>query len=241
MTPILDEDASRMLLSEGGLQYEEEYAVLFPWFALALGVAVFFLLTRYCPKLPFTGIMFLVGTCMGIGATKTGNDDQLTSSILMWDNINGEVLLLVFLPGLIFKDAFSLDLHLFQLAINQCLLFAFPMMLGGTVLTACVAYFVFPYSWSWNLAMTFGAILSATDPVAVNVLLNELGAPPRLKIHVSGESLLNDGSSIVFYSIFSAMFLHELNIPGVGETYDVADGFKIFFREALGGTAFALT
>jgi NhaP-type Na+/H+ or K+/H+ antiporter len=30
--------------------------------------------------------------------------------------------------------------------------------------------------------MTFGAILSATDPVAVAVLLNELGAPPRLKV-----------------------------------------------------------
>ena len=44
--------------------------------------------------------------------------------------------------------------------------------------------------------MTFGAILSATDPVAVSVLLNEVGAPPRLKIHISGESLLNDGSAI---------------------------------------------
>ena len=44
--------------------------------------------------------------------------------------------------------------------------------------------------------MTFGAILSATDPVAVSALLNELGAPPRLKIHISGESLLNDGSAI---------------------------------------------
>eukprot|EP00798_Chlamydomonas_sp_ICE-L_P012816 gene12816-7458_t len=83
----------------------------------------------------------------------------------------------------------------------------------------------------------FGAILSATDPVAVNALLNEVGAPPRLKTHVAGESLLNDGSSIIFYSIFSEMYLHELGIPGLGEAHDVGNGFEVFFRMALGGAA----
>lgn len=60
--------------------------------------------------------------------------------------------------------------------------FAFPMVLAGTSLTALVAYFIFPYGWSFDLCMTFGSILAATDPVAVAVLLNELGAPPRLKV-----------------------------------------------------------
>jgi len=46
-------------------------------------------------------------------------------------------------------------------------------------------------------AMTFGSILSATDPVAVASLLEEVGAPPRLKIHIGGEALLNDGAAIV--------------------------------------------
>ena len=44
---------------------------------------------------------------------------------------------------------------------------------------AMVGKFMLPYGWNFNLAMTFGAILSATDPVAVSALLNELGAPPR--------------------------------------------------------------
>ena len=56
------------------------------------------------------------------------------------------------------------------------------MVLAGTSLTALVAYFIFPYGWSFDLCMTFGSILAATDPVAVAVLLNELGAPPRLKV-----------------------------------------------------------
>ena len=64
------------------------------------------------------------------------------------------------------------------------------MVLAGTCLTALVGYYIFPFGWSFNLAMTFGSILSATDPVAVSALLEEVGAPPRLKIHISGESEL---------------------------------------------------
>lgn len=67
------------------------------------------------------------------------------------------------------------------------------------------------YDWSWALCMTFGSILAATDPVAVSVLLNEVGAPPRLKMHVSGESLLNDGSagtSIIAEHLFSLHYLY---------------------------------
>jgi len=52
--------------------------------------------------------------------------------------------------------------------------------------------------------------------------------------------MLNDGSAYVFFSIFSALFLLELGIPGVGEEIDVAQGFAIFFRMAGGGAAFGV-
>ena len=52
--------------------------------------------------------------------------------------------------------------------------------------------------------------------------------------------MLNDGSSYVFYTIFSAMFLTELGIPGVGETVDLAQGVAIFFRESCGAAAFGI-
>jgi NhaP-type Na+/H+ or K+/H+ antiporter len=88
--------------------------------------------------------------------------------------------------------------------------------------------------------MTFGSILSATDPVAVAALLEEVGAPPRLKTHIAGESLLNDGSAIVFYSIFSQKFFYELGIEGFGEDIDFAKGVAMFCQKALGGCAFGI-
>lgn len=183
--------------------------------------------------------MFLIGTAMGIAAELRYNnvDNLLNQSIQLWSYINSTVLLLVFLPGLIFRDAYSLDVYIFVIALVQCLVFAFPMVLAGTSLTALVAYYIFPYGWSFNLAMTFGSILSATDPVAVAALLEQIGAPPRLKVHISGESLLNDGSAIVFFEIFSLRYLTELGIPGVGEEIDFAKGVGIFFRKALGSVA----
>jgi CPA1 family monovalent cation:H+ antiporter len=106
-----------------------------------------------------------------------------------WIPIDSEVLLLVFLPGLVFKDAALLSDHLFQRSIGQCLIFAFPMGLAGTVLRALFAFHVFPYDWSFDHCMTFGCILSAKDPVAVAALLKVTGALVRLETHIAGESL----------------------------------------------------
>jgi NhaP-type Na+/H+ or K+/H+ antiporter len=192
-------------------------AVLFPWFVQILGVLVFYILarTKWIGMLPFTGVMFVLGMAMGMGAARLDNSDRLKTSILQWSTINSILIFLVFLPGLIFKDAFALNVHLFIKSFWQTTNLAFPMVLAGTCLTALVAFYIFPYRWSWNLAMTFGAILSATDPVAVSVMLDKVGAPPRLSMLIGGESLLNDGSSYVFYTIFSLLFFLELGVEGL--------------------------
>ena len=88
--------------------------------------------------------------------------------------------------------------------------------------------------------MTFGSILSATDPVAVAALLEEVGAPPRLKVHIGGEALLNDGAAIVFFTIFAERYFNELGKEDFGEEVDWGRGFELFFRMSLGGVAIGL-
>ena len=93
-----------------------------------------------------------------------------------------------------------------------------------------------PYSWDLGASATLGAILSSTDPIAVASVLKTSGASPRLVMHIQGESLLNDGSAFVFFTLFSQMFYYELGIPGV-EQISVGDGFVLFFQMSLGGIA----
>ena len=58
-------------------------------------------------------------------------------------------------------------------------------------------FYIFALSKATSL--TFGAMLSATDPVAVVALLKELGASKRLSLLIEGESLFNDGTAMVVF------------------------------------------
>ena len=84
-------------------------------------------------------------------------------------------LTLTLLPTLIFESAFVMDVHTFKKTIGQVLILAGPGLLISAFLTSLMARYVFPYNWSWVVALLFGILLSATDPVAVVALLKELG------------------------------------------------------------------
>lgn len=45
----------------------------------------------------------------------------------------------------------------------------------------------------------FGAIISATDPIAVVVMLKELGVDKSLSTIIEGENLMNDGTALTLY------------------------------------------
>ena len=89
--------------------------------------------------------------------------------------ISPHLLLLIFLPILIFESAFTMDVHTFFKNARQILTLAAPGLMISAFLTSCIARFIFSYNWSWALCLVFGAILSATDPVAVVAILKELG------------------------------------------------------------------
>ena len=103
-------------------------------------------------------------------------------ALVSWQSIDSEVLLLVFLPGLIFKDALGQNPYLFAIGFGQLFIFAFPLVLAGTALTACVGYYILPNDWPFFLCLTFGSILSATDPVAVAALLEEVGKSQTIRL-----------------------------------------------------------
>ncbi len=192
-------------------QMESEiYAVLFPWFVQIVGVVAYYVISRYAHFVPSTAAMFIVGALIGFAVPRIEAENDITSSADTWIGMEGKVLLLVFFPGLMFLEAYSVDFVLFVESFWQILWLAFPMVLAGTVLTALVANFMFDFGWSFDLCMTFGGILSATDPVAISILIKELGAPARLQVsssHIIWHAL--SPSVYESYSFCAATFLKD--------------------------------
>jgi CPA1 family monovalent cation:H+ antiporter len=110
-----------------------------------------------------------------------------------------DVVLYLFLPTLVFPAAVQLDLRLLRQNVYPLVLFAFPGVIVSTAIVGSVVAALTPLSWS--AALLFGALISATDPVAVVALFKDLRVPERLSVLVDGESLFNDATAIVLFLI----------------------------------------
>ena len=127
---------------------------------------------------------------------------ELKSSFLLASQLDANIIMFIFLPALVFESAFSLEVHLFKRMFSQIALLAIPGMVLCTGITALLSLSVLPWHWSVGTALMFGAIVSATDPVAVVSLLKEMCSRARLQTLIEGESLLNDGTAIVLFTLF---------------------------------------
>jgi len=154
---------------------------------------------------PYCVILLLAGLSFGLyGRTDhiQANLPGLNAALANLAQVDPHLLLLLFLPTLIFESAFSMDPHLFKRMSKQIIVLAVPGLMISTALTAVFTFYLFPWQWSWTVCFLFGALISATDPVAVVSLLKEISSRKRLETLIEGESLLNDGTAIVFFSLF---------------------------------------
>lgn len=167
------------------------------------------------------------------------------ASIKAWSEIDPHLLLFVFLPPLIFESAFNSDWHIFKKIFWQVIIMAGPMLLVSTGLSAGMIYYVLGYNddgeehkFTMTAALLYGAIISATDPVAVVALLKELGASKQLSTLIEGESLLNDGTAMVVFYVFLGMIEAE-NDP-LKEPATFGEVILQFCRLSGGGPIFGI-
>ena len=196
---------------------EKEYSLaplLFVLGALLVGALLKLLLKK--SKFPYTVGLFCFGLLVGVlfryGLLPEAG--LLEKAVYQAGNINPDMLLYVFLPVLIFSAAYELDLHTFRKTfVNSCIL-AIPgvvvsMGLAALLMMGIAAVVPEFGGWNWTFALMFGALISATDPVAVVALLKELNTSKRFSTLVDGESLLNDGTGIVLFMLFFGAFSGE--------------------------------
>jgi CPA1 family monovalent cation:H+ antiporter len=150
-------------------------------------------------------------------------------------HLTKELLFSLFLPGLLFEAAFHLRFRELRENARVIGLLAVPGVVLAILLTAALLVGAtallggaVPHV-SWPTALVFGGVIAATDPVAVTALFRQVAAPRRLHVLIESESLLNDGTSIVFLTLILAA------VGGAAPT--PAPLFLDFFRITLGGAA----
>lgn len=113
-------------------------------------------------------------------------------------DLQPDLIFLLFLPVLLYADAWSTSWRDFRLNLRSISLLAIGLVIATTLIVAVVAHAVLP-NFSWAAAFVLGAIVSPTDAVASTAIAQRLGAPQRLVTIVEGESLVNDASGLVIY------------------------------------------
>src|SRR6185437_11962172 len=154
-------------------------------------------------RIPYTVALVIGGLVLGalpFSAVEFAYQSAQRSS---W--LSPDVILIFFLPALLFEG--SLKINLSQLRRNLLPIGALATLgvIAATWLTGYLVYL--GIGLPLLIAFLFGAIISATDPIAVLSIAKEMTVPRRLALLLEGESLFNDGTAVVLFQILLAAVL----------------------------------
>jgi len=204
-----------MLAAEAGNNFlEQELSVVV---LLSVAAAMAILVKRI--KVPYTVALVLVGLAFAFFPNFVDLD------------FSPELILGLLIPPLLFEATLHLPWPKLKADLFPVLFFA----LGGTMLgTFAVGWLVW---WlvgvPWLAAVAFGALISATDPVAVIAFFKSLGVTKRLSVLVEGESLFNDAVAFVAFTL-------AVTAAAPDETFTIGNAISDFFIVAGGGLAVGL-
>ena len=136
------------------------------------------------------------------------------STRLMIPEIGSEIFLTLLLPPILFQEALHLNVDDFIKESDSVILFA---TIGTILMQIAVGVFSY-YILKFNLieSLLFGILIAPTDPVAVIRQFHNSNVDQRFQMIISGESLLNDGVSIVIYSLLLTILAQGSVTPVIG-------------------------
>jgi CPA1 family monovalent cation:H+ antiporter len=166
-------------------------------------------------RVPYTVGLVLVGIIVPSHALGLGLSSAMSPSIIF----------ALLLPPLLFEAAFALRWqHLAPVALPVAILATVGVGLSAVVAGGIM---VLAGHLPWTVALLFGVLVAATDPVAVVAFFQRARVAPELRALVEGESLINDGTVIVLLGVLSGL-LASGRVDPVLATLD-------FLRLAVGG------
>jgi len=154
----------------------------------------------------------------------------LTNLSTIYIELTPELILGLFVPPLVFEAAFHLNFSELRRNLTTILVLAVP----GVILTTLIVGGLLSFGTSLSLlsAFVFGALIAATDPVAVVALFRLLAVPKRLALLVEGESLLNDGTALVLFNL--------ILVVAITGQFNLLNSLADFVRVSAGGVVIGL-
>ena len=204
---------------------------------LFIATGVYFLSKK--TAIPYTILLVLVGLAL-IPVSKLEAFNFFQSFTL-----TPGLLFFVFLPTLIFESAYNMSIRNMLQSIRSISLLSVVSLLVSVFFIAFVlqalAYLIgFPLPFA--VTLIFGALISATDPVAVLALFKEYGAPKRLSLIFEGESLFNDGTALALFLVILEIYLRQFGagaeVLAGGLWSDIMGGTFTFATMVFGGILF---
>ena len=145
--------------------------------------------------------------------------------------LDPDTIFLVFLPPLVFSAGWRTSPRELRTVTRPLGLLAIGLVFLTAAVVAVVAHALVP-ELSWAEAAILGAILAPTDAVAPISIFRRLHAPDRVRLLVEGESMINDGTALVLYSIALGV--------ATGGAFSLGDAALEFVAISLGGIAVGL-
>ncbi len=145
--------------------------------------------------------------------------------------LDPQLVLVVFLPPLLFSAAFETSLRELRRYIAPIVRLAIGLVFFTAVLVALALGLAIP-GLGWPVAFTFGAIVAPTDALAATAVFRRVGVPRVVRTLIEGESLLNDATALVAYRVAVAAV--------VTGTFGIADLVTGMGVAAIGGVLVGL-
>jgi CPA1 family monovalent cation:H+ antiporter len=111
-------------------------------------------------------------------------------------HLSGSVVLLGFLPPLLYAEALTISQHQIRANFRTIVLLSVGLVLATTVTVAATGH---AFGLTWAVAYVLGAVLSPTDATAVAAVAR--GLPRRFLTTMQAESLVNDGTALAAYAV----------------------------------------
>lgn len=179
-------------------QSELLYVALLVFGLLSLSTVIHFLSKKL--HVPFAVGLLLAGL---------GLSSFLSSGLvpnLSYFQFSPDLIFYVFLPTLIFESAYHIKFRQFKGVFREITTLATLGLLISILIVSAACHYLL--GLPWGVSILFGALISSTDPVAVLAIFKELKVPKKLTTIVDGESLINDGTSLVaFQFVFKFVVL----------------------------------